>query len=101
MPKPDPQAAGPPGVEQLLGYLNFSSGAADVQFLGNLNQLFEWTAAQRSGTPVWLEAGRILTDRLAGLRTSSATFRDAEQAAAVLELGFDQALPACRRFHRD
>ena len=44
---------------------------------------------------------RVLTDRLAGLRTSSPTFSDAEQAAAVLELVFDQALPAYRRFHRD
>jgi hypothetical protein len=101
MSKPDPQAAGPPAVEQILGYLNFSSGAADVQFLGNLNQLFEWTATQRSGSPVWLEASRLLTDRLADLRTSSPTFSDAEQAAAVLELVFDQTLPAYRRFHRD
>jgi hypothetical protein len=101
MSKPDPQAAGPPAVEQLLGYLNFSSGAADVQFLSNLNQLFECAASQRSGTPVWLEAGRLLTDRLAGLRTSSPTFSNAEQAATVLELVFDQALPAYRRFHRD
>src|SRR3954453_13484217 len=101
MPKRDAQAVGPPAVEQILGYLNFSSGAADVQFLGNLNQLFAWVAIQKSGTPIWFEAGRLLTDRLAALRTSSPTFRDAEQAASVLELVFDQTLPAYRRFHRD
>ena len=56
MPKRDAQAVGPPAVEQILGYLNFSSGAADVQFLGNLNQLFAWVASQKSGTPIWLEA---------------------------------------------
>src|SRR5262249_31403865 len=101
MSKPDPHAAGPPAVEQLLGYLNFSSGAADVQFLGNLNQLFEWTAAHGSGPQLWLEVSRLLTARLTALRASSPTFSDAEQAAAVLELVFDQTLPAYRRFHRD
>src|SRR6476619_6247943 len=101
MPKRDAQAVGPPAVEQILGYLNFSSGAADVQFLGNLNSLFKWVACQKTGTPACLEAGRLLTDRLAALRTSSPTFRDAEQAASVLELVFDQTLPAYRRFHRD
>lgn len=101
MPNRDAQAAGPPAVEQLLGYLNFSSGAPDVQFLSNLNQLFEWTARQQPAAPCWFEVGRLLSDQLATLRTSSATFRDAEQAASVLELVFDQTLPAYRRFHRD
>ena len=32
---PDPRVA-----EQVLGYLNFSSGVSDVQFLKNLNTLF-------------------------------------------------------------
>src|SRR4029079_6145485 len=60
-----------------------------------------WTAAQRAGVQLWLEVSRVLTERLADLRTSSSTFSDAEQAAAVLELVFDQTLPAYRRFHRD
>src|SRR6267142_6047156 len=42
----DAQAAGSSAVEQVLGYLNFSSGPADVQFLANLNRLFEQTAAK-------------------------------------------------------
>jgi hypothetical protein len=97
----DPHVDGCPAVEQVLGYLNFSSGAADPQFLTNLNRIFELAAAQQAGVPTWLAAGRLLTDRLAELRTQSATFRDADQASAVLELVFDQALPAYRRFHRD
>src|SRR5207237_5567917 len=88
-------------VEQVLGYLNFSSGAPDPQFLANLDRLFEQTAAEHSGLPVWLQVGRLLTDRLAELRNQSATFREADQAAAVLELVFDQALPAYRQFHSD
>jgi len=97
----DAPTAGPPAVEQVLGYLNFSSGAADAQFLANLNSLFEQTAARKTGLPVWLEVGRLLTDRLTKLRESSPAFRDAEQATAVLELVFDQTLPAYRQFHRD
>src|SRR6266568_1916192 len=101
MPGKESQAVGEAAVEQVLGYLNFSSGAADVQFLANLNRLFEATAQRGTRLPIWLEVGRLLTDRLAAKREQSAAFRDADQAAAVLELVFDQTLPAYRRFHRD
>ena len=39
--------------------------------------------------------------RLAEKRDQTAAFRDADQAATVLKLVFDEALPAYRRFHRD
>src|SRR5215510_1573209 len=94
------QAAGTTAVEQVLGYLNFSSGAADPQFLANLNSLFA-SASREAGVPVWLAVSRLLTERLALLRSSSPAFRDADQAAAVLELVFDRTLPAYREFHRD
>jgi len=97
----DSQAAGPPAVEQVLGYLNFSSGAADAQFLANLNRLFEDAGKEKSGLPAWLAVGRVLTERLAALRKDTAAFRDAEQAEAVLALVFDQSLPAYRKFHCD
>src|SRR5262245_29359316 len=111
----DAQAGGPPAVEQVLGYLNFSSGAADVQFLGNLSRLYECvaqkcpkseeptsrTTKERERPLLWLEVGRLLTDKLGELRRDSTTFRDAEQADAVLQLVFDQALPAYRKFHKD
>jgi len=95
------QAAGDPAVEQVLGYLNFSSGAPDVQFLANLNRLFECSAAQPEEPAPWLAVGRLLTTRLAEKRDQTAAFRDADQAATVLKLVFDEALPAYRRFHRD
>ncbi len=101
MPGIESQAAGDAAVEQVLGYLNFSSGAADAQFLANLNRLFESAAGQPGEPAAWLAVGRLLTTRLVEKREQSAAFRDADQAAAVLELVFDQALPAYRRFHRD
>src|SRR6186713_653385 len=65
-------------AEQALGYLNFSSGAADFPFLANLNSLFEAAGRQQSGLPAWLEVSRLLTERLAQLRGSSPAFRDAD-----------------------
>ncbi len=101
MEKRELEAGGSPALEQVLGYLNFSSGAADPQFLANLNALFERAAATAAGTPLWLEVGRILTDRLGQLQGQTPTFHDAAQASAVLELVFDRTLPAYREFHRD
>jgi hypothetical protein len=96
-----PEAAPSAVLEQVLGYLNFSSGSPDVQFLANLNTLFEQTAGPSSGLPVWLQVGRLLTERLNTLKTTTSAFRDAEQAGAILELVFDRTLPAYRHFHRD
>ena len=97
----DLDPTGSPAVEQVLGYLNFSSGIPDPQFLANLNSLFELAAVDKGGPPLWLAVGRLLTERLDHLRTDSPTFRDAEQATAVLGLVFDRALPAYRDFHKD
>jgi hypothetical protein len=100
MPQRDLPAAGVSAVEKVLGYLNFSSGAPDQQFLANLNLLFELLAQQTRG-PVWHEVGGLLIHRLTELRGQSSAFRDAEQAESVLGLVFDQTLPEYRRFHRD
>src|SRR2546423_1733874 len=100
MPGKKSQAVGDVAVEQVLGYLNFSSGPADAQFLANLNRLFEHAVSEAGSATAWLALGRLLADHLATKRESAA-FRDADQADAVLELVFDQALPASRKFHRD
>lgn len=101
MGKRELEAGGEPALQQVLGYLNFSSGAVDPQFLANLNHLFAHVASAGSGTPVWLEVGRLLTERLVLLQGHSPAFSDAAQASAVLELVFDRTLPAYREFHRD
>jgi hypothetical protein len=97
-------AGGSSPVEQVLGYLNFSSGAADPQFLGNLNQLFGEVAEslEPSGEPAYQRLGRLLRTRLADLAAAgSGAFRDCHQAVAVIDLVFDAALPAYRQFHAD
>jgi hypothetical protein len=91
-------------LEQVVGYLNFSEGASDPQFLANLSGSF--AAAQQLGgsqnkSPLWQRTGELLRGSLASLRKSSPAFQDASQAEAVLELVFTHSLPAYHRFHRD
>ena len=90
-------------LEQVLGYLNFSSGAADAQFLSNLNELYG-IIAQRGfdkAEPAWRVAGDLLKGRLADLAGNSPAFSDAAQADAVLGLLLDHLLPGYLQFHRD
>jgi hypothetical protein len=92
---------GQPALEQVLGYLNFSAGAADPQFLANLNLLFGLVGGEGSdGTP-WRELLDVLRAKLQSLQSSSPTFRDADQAAAIVGGLLDHVLKAYLEFHRD
>jgi len=84
-------------AREVLGYLNFSSGAPDPVFLANLNGLFG-RAVRR---PKWKSLGRLLQRELAVLRGRSGAFKQVEQAEAVIALVFDHALPAYRKHHRE
>ena len=89
-------------LEEVLGYLNFSSGAPDAKFLRNLNELFrsiESDAAAGDAPLRVLESW--LTTSLNQLRVREGAFADANQAQSVLTRLFDSLLPAYRHFHRD
>ncbi len=89
-------------LQEILGYLNFSSGASDPAFLRRLNEL--WGAIEAAGISVdqsCLVAQQLLTAKLNELAGSAGAFQDAEQASAVLGLVFDQVLPAYRQHHHD
>ncbi len=88
-------------VEQILGYLNFSSGAPDPRFLANLNRVFEWVGDGRRDLAIWRAAWDALENDLAGLASTSATFQNAEQAVSVLRLVRDHVVPGYFAFHRD
>ena len=96
-------------VEKIVGYLNFSSGAADAHFLRSVNELFGWIDAQgvavkRGGAPVelaWRRMAAVVRAGLDELRDTSEAFREVEQAEHVLRLVFDEFLPAYRHHHRD
>ncbi len=92
-------------AQEILGYLNFSSGAADPRFFANINHLFALVEraadSQAAGQPAWLALGSALRSALAELHGHSDAFRQVDQAEAVLTLVFDHLLPAYRQYHRD
>jgi hypothetical protein len=112
-------------VSQILGYLNFSSGASDPQFLSRLNQLYRLLdspvseqAPSRSkrrrpkksrksaestppAIPVWRQITGLLRHTLVELSSGSEAFSNAEQALNVLELVERHVIPEYREFHSD
>ncbi len=108
-------------LEQVLGYLNFSSGAFDAHFFSRLNELYDGLAAsdgdaaaksqQRTddvaeegvaaAAPAWRRVIQFLREGLQGLATSSPAFENTTQATAVLDLVEKHVVPGYRVFHRD
>ncbi len=94
--------------QEILGYLNFSSGAADPRFLQNINHLFEVIdASPERVEPTWKAMHRFLAETLQDLHGGhhvpmvGEAFRQIDQAEAVLGLVFDKTLPGYRQFHAD
>ena len=89
-------------AQEILGYLNFSSGAPDPRFLKNLSELFGLIEASRpAATPTWQAVGGLLRAELQAVRGTRDAFRQVDQVEAILGLVFDAAVPAYREFHRD
>ena len=89
-------------LDEVLGYLNFSSGLPDAQTLGNLSRLYSFIESDgRQRDDAWQVLWGQLTGRLGKLRGTSAAFSDTTQAESVLRLTFDEFIPAYRQFHRD
>ncbi len=97
-----PEIVDPTVIQEILGYLNFSSGTSDPAFLRRLNEL--WLAVEQSdrstGEP-WQDVRQLLTKQLAELRQHNPAFRNSEQVERILHLLFDRFLPAYREHHRD
>ncbi len=91
-------------LEAMLGHLNFSTGASDPQFLAGWNRLFEIlvgdTIPEEPAQPTWQTACRLLEQKLAQLKGTSAPFQDTTQAERTLML-LREVLPAYRQFHHD
>ena len=68
-----------PNLENALGYLNFSSGATDPQFLQSINELFariESADNLDQSRSLWLSVGAELRDALQQVQGTSAAFSD-------------------------
>lgn len=88
---------------QVLGYVNFSSGKAELKTLAALNRIYRRAlpGGPFEGMPAWLQIQQWLQDELVRLNESSSAFADSAQAEAVLELVWLNLLPAYLDFHRD
>lgn len=84
-------------LQEILGYLNFSSGKPDAGFQKNLNRWHERLSARSP----WAEFRRLLLDELDRLHETSPAFANSDQAAHVIPLVFDEVWPAYRRHHAD
>ena len=100
----DPRHLDPPAqslLQEMLGYLNFSSGTPDVRFRQNMNELMRRAATESPDDQPWEIVRDLLTHKLQELANSSDAFRQAEQAQAVIALAFDRLPAAYREFHHD
>lgn len=84
-----------------MGYLNFSEGASDPTFLGNLNELFRRIEAQSADRPDLEVLAGWLTEGAAKLRAADRAFGDVTQAEAAIRLALVDFPAAYRQFHRD
>ncbi|HJQ78375.1 MAG TPA: hypothetical protein VJ828_00390, partial [Lacipirellulaceae bacterium] len=100
--RPQPAAGELAILEEVAGYLNYSSGASDAKFLHNLNALFGSIEDQ---LPESDSAVEVLCDwldeRMVHLSANSSVFGDVDQARSVIGVLRQHLLPAYRAFHRD
>lgn len=96
-PSPESKAA----AQDVLGFLNFASSSLDPKFFRAVNEIYRGIEADLPKAPSWQVFTALLRERLVELEASSATFRDAEQARAVIELAVERVLPAYVEHHRD
>ena len=100
-------------LQRLLGYLNFSSGAPDPQFLAGLNEIFakldgfgDRAATQPNSMSgrklaVWKQVVAVLQKKLNELSNSSSAFGDSAQAKRVLRLIDEHFVDDYMEHHRD
>jgi hypothetical protein len=87
-------------IRQILGYLNFSSGAFDPGFLSNLNYLFDIVDPHENQSPSVEDVAACLLAELKGLSGEDA-FRDSHQAKKVLDIVFGRVLDAYCEAHKN
>lgn len=86
-------------LEELIGYLNFSSGVSDPKFLRNLNEVFRRLHQESDDYPAALKT--LLLQTSERLQASGGAFADVSQAESVVTLLLDHLLEAYCHFHRD
>lgn len=88
-------------LEEMVGYLNFSSGTSDPKFLKNLNEFFRSLACESGSCNPWEKLKGALEQTMDRLRAAGGAFADTAQAEASVTILSDHLLPAYRQFHQD
>ena len=115
MGQPQPETPVEEVLDKVLGYLNFSSGQHDPKFFSNLDLIFRHCNATTPPDAPSSETedrpnrdnalvdrvAKLLRQRLDHLKQSNDTFRDSVQAENILNLVFEDFLPAWLLHHRD
>jgi len=100
-PPPQPAAADLALLDDVVGYLNFSSGTSDPKFLSHLNELFRAIERQVDRDDVLECLAHWLRASVNRLQHAGGAFADATQAQAVIGLVIGDLTEAYCRFHRD
>lgn len=104
MGQPQPEIPVEEVLDKVLGYLNFSSGQHDPKFFSNLDLIFRHCDATKPvdhDNALVDRVAELLRERLHHLKKSNDTFRDSVQAENILNLVFEDFLPAWLLHHRD
>ena len=101
IPNPQPDDHDSAALQEVVGYLNFSSGTSDPGFLRNINELFRSIEGHSPREASHRILSQWLLDVIDRLQQDGKAFADATQARSVVQLLRDGLLPAYREFHRD
>ncbi|HYO23734.1 MAG TPA: hypothetical protein VEQ85_02180 [Lacipirellulaceae bacterium] len=88
-------------LDEVVGYLNFSSGVRDGRFLRNLNELFRSIESTGPKANSVATLRRWLTQAIDRLASQGGAFADVTQARAAVDLALDRLLKDYCEFHRD
>lgn len=88
-------------LNDVVGYLNFSSGSSNPAFLRHLNTVWAWLAASGQADRPWHSLAELLLRYMKAVEGSGPAFQDLEQAREVVRLTCQELLPAYRHFHAD
>ncbi|MBX7167381.1 MAG: hypothetical protein K1X74_13715 [Pirellulales bacterium] len=105
-----PDVAG--ALDEMIGYVNFSSGAPDQKFQRRLADVFaaieaacatgkSKKSATRCAEAPWGHLGRLWARRIDEVEGSTPAFAELAQARSVVAAVFSSLLPAYRQHHRD
>ncbi len=88
-------------LEEMVGYINFSSGTSDPKFLKNLNEFFRSLVCESGSCDPLEKLNGALKQTMDRLRAAGGAFADTAQAEAAVTILSNHLLPAYRQFHRD